>query len=194
MTKLRKVTRYLIKGQMIKKTITIGVTGSIAAYKAADLTSQLGKLGYSVRVIMTDSATKLIAPMTFLTLSQNPVITSLWGDADWKPTHINLADETDLFVVVPATANFIGKYTHGIADDALTTFALSYSGTVLIAPAMNPRMWNHPAVKANIDVLSNRGVIIIDPATGMVACGDTGKGKLAPLETILNQINNTLMK
>lgn len=179
---------------MGKKTITIGVTGSIAAYKAADLTSQLGKLGYDVRVIMTDSATKLIAPMTFLTLSRNPVITTLWNEGDWKPTHINLADQTDLFVVVPATANFIGKYTHGIADDALTTFALSYPGPVLIAPAMNPHMWTHPAVVANVAILKQRGVKIVEPDTGVVACGDTGKGKLAKLETILNQINNTLTK
>jgi len=179
---------------MKKKTITIGVTGSIAAYKAAELTSQLGKLGYSVRIIMTDSATKLITPMTFLTLSRNPVITTLWGEADWKPTHINLADETDLFVVAPATANFIGKYTHGIADDALTTFALSYPGPVIIAPAMNPHMWNHDAVKTNVDILKSRGVTIIEPATGVVACGDTGKGKLAPVESIVNQINNTLIK
>ena len=179
---------------MKNKTITIGVTGSIAAYKAADLTSQLGKLGYNVRVIMTESATKLVAPLTFLTMSQNPVITSLWDDADWKPTHINLADQTDLFVVVPATANFIGKYTHGIADDALTTFALSYPGSVVIAPAMNPHMWTHAAVQANVAILKSRGVEIIEPATGVVACGDTGKGKLASVETILNQINKTLTK
>ena len=179
---------------MKNKTITIGVTGSIAAYKAIDLTSQLRKLGHNVRIIMTESATKLVTPMTFLTLSQNPVITSLWIEGDWKPTHINLADQTDLFIVVPATANFIGKYTHGIADDALTTFALSYPGPVMIAPAMNPHMWGHAAVKANITVLESRGVEIIEPATGMVACGDTGQGKLASLETILKHINNTLTK
>ena len=179
-------------GIVKKKTITIGVTGSIAAYKAADLTSALVKLGHDVRVIMTESATKLIAPMTFLTLSKNPVITSLWGEAQWKPTHINLADETDLFVVVPATANFLGKYCHGIADDALTTFALSYDGAVLVAPAMNPRMWSHAAVQANSEVLRSRGVEFVGPASGVVACGDVGEGKLSTISDVVTKINNML--
>ncbi len=177
---------------MKKKTITIGVTGSIAAYKAADITSALVKCGHDVKVIMTESATKLIAPMAFLTLSQNPVITSLWGETQWKPTHINLADETDLFVIVPATANFLGKYCHGIADDALTTFALSYDGAVLIAPAMNPRMWNHAAVQENFRILQSRGVEFVGPADGLVACGDTGKGKLAAVDDVVTKINNML--
>ncbi len=172
----------------MSKTITIGVTGSIAAYKAADLTSRLIKTGANVKVIMTESATKLIAPITFFTLSKNPVITSLWEIPDWKPGHIGLADETDLFVVVPASANFIGKYTNGIADDALTTFALSYDGPVAIAPAMNPRMWNHPAVQSNVAILKERGVDIVGPAEGVVACGDKGTGKLEDVDTIFNYI------
>ncbi len=173
---------------MSKKTITIGVTGSIAAYKTADLTSRLKKLDYNVRIIMTESATKLITPITFFTLSQAPVITSLWEIPDWKPGHIGLADETNLFVVVPATANFIGKYTNGIADDALTTFALSYDGKVAIAPAMNPRMWNHPAVQKNVETLKERDVTIIEPATGVVACGDKGTGKLESVDKIIEVI------
>lgn len=173
---------------MSKKTITIGVTGSIAAYKAADLTSRLKKLNYNVRVIMTESATKLVTPLTFFTLAQTPVVTSLWDVPDWKPGHIGLADETDLFVVVPATANFIGKYTNGIADDALTTFALSYDGPVAVAPAMNPRMWSHPAVQHNIQLLKARHVRVIEPATGVVACGDSGTGKLECVEEIVKQI------
>ncbi|MGL4854747.1 MAG: flavoprotein [Lentisphaeria bacterium] len=173
---------------MTQRTITVGITGSIAAYKAADIVSQLIKNNFNVRVIMTESAMQLITPMTFFTLSQNPVITSLWEVPDWKPGHISLADQTDLFVVVPATANFIGKYTNGIADDALTTFALSYDGKVAIAPAMNPRMWSHLAVKDNVAKLVERGVHIIKPATGIVACGDFGTGKLAPVEEIVSSI------
>jgi len=183
-----KTTISARKIKMSKKTITIGVTGSIAAYKTADLTSRLKKLDYNVRIIMTESATKLITPITFFTLSQAPVITSLWEIPDWKPGHIGLADETNLFVVVPATANFIGKYTNGIADDALTTFALSYDGKVAIAPAMNPRMWNHPAVQKNVETLKERDVTIIEPATGVVACGDKGTGKLESVDKIIEVI------
>ncbi len=177
---------------MTKKTVTIGVTGSIAAYKAADIVSQLGKHDLNVRVIMTESATKLITPMTFFTLAKTPVITSLWDIPDWKPGHIGLADETDLFVVVPATANFIGKYCNGIADDAMTTFVLSYDKKVMIAPAMNPRMWNHVAVQNNVTTLKERGVEFIEPATGVVACGDEGKGKLAPVAEIVERILDAL--
>ena len=179
---------------MNKKVITLGITGSIAAYKAADLTSQLIKKGFDVRVIMTESAQKLIAPLTFFTLCQKPVITSLWDIPDWRPGHIALADDTDLFVVVPATANFIGKYTNGIADDALTTFALSFDGPVMIAPAMNPRMWNHAAVQTNVATLKQRHVTIIEPAVGIVACGDEGKGKLATLTDIVTAIESAINK
>lgn len=177
---------------MSKKTITIGVTGSIAAYKAADLVSRLSKLDVNIRVIMTESATKLVAPITFFTLAKSPVITSLWEIPDWKPGHIGLADETDLFVVVPATANFIGKYCNGIADDALTTFALSYDGAVAIAPAMNPRMWNHVAVQNNVEILKERGVDIVGPANGVVACGDKGDGKLENVDKIFDYIVKTV--
>lgn len=177
---------------MSTKTITIGVTGSIAAYKAADLVSKLVKTGANVRVVMTESATKIIAPITFFTLSQKPIITSLWEIPDWKPGHIGLADDTDLFIVVPGTANFIGKYCNGIADDALTTFALSYDGPVAIAPAMNPRMWNHVAVQKNVETLKERGVDIIGPANGVVACGDKGTGKLENIDIIFDYISKTV--
>ncbi|MEA2011952.1 MAG: flavoprotein [Verrucomicrobiota bacterium] len=165
-------------------TIILGVTGSIAAYKAADLTSRLCKKGANLYVIMTESAEKLICPQTFLTLSRNPVISSLWSSSNWQPRHIQLADEADLFLIAPATANFIGKYANGIADDALTTFALAFEGKVIVAPAMNPRMWRNPAVQENILSLKKRGAIIVEPEEGIVACGDYGRGRLANLDAI----------
>lgn len=172
----------------MKPTVTLGVTGSIAAYKAADLTSQLTKQKCDVQVIMTESATKLVTPMTFQTLSRNPVMSSIWDEPQWKPGHISWADRTSLFVVAPATANTLAKMAHGIADDALSTFALSYDGPVLVAPAMNPRMWQHPATQANVKLLEERGVKFVHPTSGLVACGDFGQGKLAPVETILHSI------
>lgn len=170
---------------MPKTAIALGVTGSIAAYKAADLCSKLTKHSIDPVVIMTKSAQQLVGEQTFFTLSKNPVVTSLWEVPDWRPGHIDLADRAKLLVVAPATANFIGKYTHGIADDPLTTFALSHNGPVLIAPAMNPRMWNHPAVQTNVETLKQRGVYFVGPADGVVACGDKGTGKLANVEDIL---------
>jgi len=176
----------------MKKTIVIGVTGSIAAYKAADLTSRLVKLNYSVTVIMTESAKKLICEQTFFTISQNPVISDLWGVSDWKPEHIALAEKCDLFVVAPSTANFIGKFTNGIADDALTTFALSRTCKVLIAPAMNTHMWEQPAVQSNCKILSDRGVHFIGPGSGFLACGTTGAGRLIDIPIIVDRINELL--
>ena len=177
---------------MAKYTIALGVTGSIAAYKAADLCSTLNKADIESVVIMTESALKLVGEQTFFTLSQNPVITDLWKVNDWQPGHIELADRAELLVVAPATANFIGKYANGIADDALTTFALSHDGPVLIAPAMNPKMWRHPAVQENCEVLKSRGVQFVDPASGVVACGHEGIGKLADVQDIVDAVLATL--
>ena len=175
---------------MKKTTIALGVTGSIAAYKAADLCSKLVQSDFDVVVLMTESAGKLITPQTFLTLSKNPVITDLWEIPEWQPGHIALADRAAIFAVVPCSANFIGKYANGIADDALTTYALSHSGKVLLAPAMNPKMWKHPAVQDNVEVLKSRGVIFSGPGKGRVACGADGEGRLANIETILDAIQN----
>ena len=175
---------------MKKRTIALGVTGSIAAYKAADLCSKLVQADFDVVVLMTESATKLVAPQTFLTLSKNPVITDLWKLPSWQPGHIALADRAELFAVVPSTANFIGKYANGIADDALTTYALSHSGKVLLAPAMNPKMWSHPAVQANIQTLKDRGVKLAGPASGRVACGAEGEGRLENIDTIFETITD----
>jgi phosphopantothenoylcysteine synthetase/decarboxylase len=168
--------------------VVLGVTGSIAAYKAADLTSKLMQANVEVRVMMTESATKLVQPQTFLTLSRQPVITGLWDLPSWQPEHIALAERAALLVIAPATANILGKMANGIADDALSTFALSHTGPVLVAPAMNPRMWQHPAVRANCALLKERGVIVVEPGTGRVACGEEGTGRLAPVEDILASI------
>jgi len=173
---------------MPKNTIALGVTGSIAAYKAADLCSSLNKSDVESVVLMTASALKLVGEQTFFTLSHNPVITDLWNINDWQPGHIELSERAELLVVAPASANFIGKYANGIADDALTTYALSHDGPVLIAPAMNPKMWNHPAVQANCETLKSRGVHFVGPATGVVACGDEGTGKLAAVADIVKAV------
>jgi len=177
---------------MAKHTIALGVTGSIAAYKAADLCSTLNKHDVESVVLMTKSALKLVGEQTFFTLSRNPVITDLWDVSDWQPGHIELSERAELLVVAPATANFIGKYTNGIADDPLTTYALSHTGPVLIAPAMNPKMWAHPAVQENCAKLKERGVHFVDPADGIVACGDKGTGKLAPVSDIVDRILSLL--
>ncbi len=167
-----------------KKVVVLGITGSIAAYKAADLCSRLVKADFDVHVIMTASALKLVGEHTFLTLSRNPVITDLWEMPQWQPGHIELSERADILAVAPCSANFIGKYANGIADDALTTYALSHAGPVLIAPAMNPRMWQHPAVKDNVKKLRSRQVHVIGPGRGRVACGEAkGTGRMVePLE------------
>ena len=164
--------------------ITLGVTGGIAAYKAADLCSKLTQKGFQVQVVMTENATKFVAPLTFQTLSRRPVITQLWEHADWKPEHVAVAQETKLFVVAPCTANFLAKYAHGLADDALSTFAISMHCPALLAPAMNPAMWSHPAVQENVRILQSRGVHFAEPAKGRVACGADGVGRMASVEEI----------
>jgi phosphopantothenoylcysteine decarboxylase len=173
---------------MSKKTIALGVTGSIATYKAADLCSKLVQADFNVVVLMTEAAQKLVTKQTFLTLSRNPVITDLWDMPDWQPGHIALAEEASLLVVAPCTANFLGKYAHGIADDALTTYALSHSGDIIVAPAMNPKMWKNQAVQDNVTLLKQRGVKFIGPASGKVACGDDGEGRMESVEAILSEI------
>ncbi len=171
-----------------KKTIVLGVTGSIAAYKACELTGALVKAGHDVNVIMTASACRLVCPQSFMTLSRNPVTTDLWEHNDWRPGHIELAIRADLLVVAPATANIIAKMAHGIADDALSTYHLSHTGPVIVAPAMNPRMWGHPATRANVALLKERGVVFAGPDSGRVACGEDGPGRLCTVEEILEHI------
>src|SRR5882757_8503408 len=170
-----------------RRNIVLGVTGSIAAYKAAELTSQLSKQEYSVRVVMTADALRFITPLAFKTLSRNPVITDLYdAEEGWKPIHIKLADEADLLLIAPATANVLAKLAHGLADDALTCIALALNprGKLLIAPAMNGKMWLHPATQASVATLKQRGAEFIGPEEGMLSCGYEGLGRLWPVEKI----------
>ena len=170
---------------MSKTLIALGVTGGIAAYKSAQLCSDLVKNGFEVQVIMTENATRFVTPLTFRTLSRNPVITSLWDLPQWQPEHVALAQSAELFVTAPATVNFIAKYANGIADDALSTFAATYAGPAVIAPAMNPAMWRHPACQANASLLAERGVTFAGPVAGHVACGADGVGRMMEPEDIL---------
>jgi phosphopantothenoylcysteine synthetase/decarboxylase len=175
------------------KLIVLGVTGSIAAFKAADLCSKLAK-EYEVQVIMTENACRFVTPVTFRTLSRRPVITTLWeNESLWRPRHVELADEADLFAVVPATANFLAKSACGIADDALSTFAATFNGTHIYAPAMNPKMWAHPACVANAEILRKRNVLFAGPATGNVACGAAGTGRLTAVGEILQLIRENCL-
>ena len=169
------------------KNIVLGVTGSIAAHKAADLTSLLAKQGFNVRVVLTADAQKFITPLPFKTLSRNPVITDLYDEEEgWKPTHIRLADEADLLLIAPATANVLAKLANGHADDALTCIALALNpkAKLLIAPAMNGKMWQHAATQQNAATLKKRGAEFIGPEKGMLSCGYEGLGRLWPMEKI----------
>ncbi|MCG8525986.1 MAG: phosphopantothenoylcysteine decarboxylase [Opitutales bacterium] len=183
-----------IHQSLADKRIVLGVTGSIAAYKAADITSQLVKLGAHVRVIMTESAAKFITPLTLQTLSRNRVYTSMWDAVDnWEPDHIDLADHSDLLLVAPATAQTIANFAHGNAPDLLSNTYLATRAPVMIAPAMNGKMLEHPATRSNIDTLRGRGVQFVDPVEGMLACGYVGNGKLASVETICENVREFLM-
>jgi phosphopantothenoylcysteine synthetase/decarboxylase len=172
------------------KNIVLGVTGSIAAYKAADLTSQLTKAGCDVHVVMTQDAQKFITPLPFKTLSRHPVTTDLYEEEEgWKPNHIRLADEAQLLLIAPATANILAKMAHGIADDALSCIALALNpqAKILVAPAMNGKMWLHPATQENVATLKKRGVQFIGPEEGMLSCGYEGIGRLWKIDEIANR-------
>jgi phosphopantothenoylcysteine decarboxylase/phosphopantothenate--cysteine ligase len=161
------------------KHVLLGVTGGIAAYKAAELVRLLVKAGAEVHVLMTENATEFVAPLTFQTLSGNPVYVKTFKLLDTSDIqHTSLSDLADLAIVAPATANFLGKYANGVADDLLTTTLLATQAPVLLAPAMNPRMWAHPAVAENRAKLAARGVRSIGPEAGEVACKDVGYGRM----------------
>ncbi|SDJ73382.1 bifunctional phosphopantothenoylcysteine decarboxylase/phosphopantothenate--cysteine ligase CoaBC [Sediminibacillus albus] len=171
------------------KKIVLGVTGGIAAYKACTLTSKLTQQGADVKVIMTKSAAEFVSPLTFQALSRNPVFTDTFDEKDpAKIAHIDLADWADLFLVAPATANFLGKIANGIGDDMLTTSILATEASVYIAPAMNVHMYAHPAVIANMKRLEGWGYKFIEPGSGLLACGYVGKGRLEEPETIMEAI------
>lgn len=179
----------------MSKTVVLGVTGGIAAYKALDLVSKLKKKNIDVHVIMTDSATKFVTPLSFQSLSQNQVIVDMFLEPkSWEIQHISLADKADAFAVVPATANVIGKVANGIADDMLTTTIMATKAPVLFAPAMNVHMYENPIVQRNISFLKEMGYYFVDPIEGRLACGYTGKGKLNDTEIILDYIDMLLCK
>ena len=171
------------------REIVVGISGGIAAYKTADLVSRIVQAGAAVTVVMTEAATRFVGPLTFQTLSGRPVYTGLWDSPEgFRSEHVALADRADLVVVAPATADCLGKLAHGIADDLLSTFLLAIDVPLLVAPAMNARMWAHPAVAANLETLRSRGVRIIGPDEGRLACGAVGKGRMAEPPVILAEI------
>lgn len=175
------------------KTVVLGVTGGIAAYKACVLTSMLRKQGAAVHVIMTENATKFVAPLTFETLSNHPVVTDTFARPDtWEVEHIALAQAADVFVIAPATANIMAKMAHGIADDMLSTTVLATKAPVLIAPAMNTGMWTAPATVENTRILRSRGVRFVGPEGGFLACGDTGVGRMSEPEEIFRAVDEIL--
>lgn len=172
------------------KTIVLGVTGSIAAHKAVDLASQLTKAGHSVHVVMTSDALRFVTPLPFKTLSRHPVVTDLYDEEEgWKPTHITLADTADLLLIAPATANTLAKLANGIADDALSCIALALNpaAKLLIAPAMNGKMWQHPATQQNVATLKARGAQFVGPDAGLLSCGYEGVGRLEVVEEIVKR-------
>src|SRR5690348_11833366 len=154
------------------KTIVLGVTGSIAAYKSAELASLLVKQGHDIFVVMTNDATEFISPLTFQTLSKNPVTTNFYDEKEsWRPGHIDLADRANLLLIAPATAHIIAELANGLANHPLAAMALATRAPILLAPAMNGKMWQHAATIENVEKLKSRGVEFIGPEEGMLACG-----------------------
>lgn len=172
------------------KQIVLGVTGSIAAHRAVDLASLLTKSGAAVHVVLTADAQRFVTAVPFKTLSRHPVVTDLYDEVDgWQPVHIRLADEADLLLVAPATAHSLARLALGLADDALGCIALALraEAKVLVAPAMNGKMWLHPATQQHVKTLRDRGCEFIGPETGTLACGYEGVGRLWPVEAIATQ-------
>jgi phosphopantothenoylcysteine synthetase/decarboxylase len=173
--------------------IVLGVTGSIAAYKAADLVRLMHKRGWDISVIMTRGAVEFVTELTLRTLSHNPVAVDMFSkEHDWYPEHISLADRATVLVIAPCTANVMAKLAHGLSDDLLSCTALACPAPLVIAPAMNCRMWAHPATQANLAVLKARGAAIVDPEEGDLACGSQGRGRLAAVESILGVVERVI--
>lgn len=178
---------------LTEKNIVIGMCGGISAYKVVDVVSRLKKLEASVTVIMTENATKFVSPLTLRAISHEPVITDMFAEPDnWDTEHISLAEKADLFVVAPATANIIGKIAAGVADDMLTTTIMATEATVLLVPAMNTGMFENPIVQENIYKLKQLGYLVMEPGTGLLACGTVGKGRLPEPPLIVEEINRVL--
>jgi phosphopantothenoylcysteine decarboxylase len=168
-----------------RKSVVLGVTGSIAAYKSAELAILLVKQGHDVFVVMTKEATEFITPLTLQTLSKNPVTTSFFDEKEnWRPGHIELADRASLLLIAPATAHIIAELAHGLAGHPLAAIGLATRAPILIAPAMNGRMWGHESTQANVELLKSRGADFIGPEEGMLACGYEGTGRLWKVDDI----------
>ncbi len=172
----------------MKPNVLLGITGSIAACKAADLASQLTRHGCNVTAVMTLDAQEFITPLTLQVLTRNPVVTGLYDEKQsWRPGHIQLADGADLVLIAPATANILAKLAHGLADDVLSAICLATRAPILHAPAMNGKMWEHPATCRNVATLTEWGHSFIGPEAGMLACGYEGPGRLWPVEGIVER-------
>lgn len=171
------------------REILLGVTGGIAAYKSADLCSKLVQQGAGVSVVMTAAATKFVGPMTFAALTNRPVHTSLWESPEHPlGEHIGLAQRAELLIVAPATAGYMARVAHGLADDLLSTLALTCECPLLFAPAMNTAMWEKPSVQRNVQQLRDDGVSLIEPGSGWLSCGRVGAGRMAEVPEILQRI------
>lgn len=178
-----------LKSNLVDRTVVLGVTGSIAAYKSADITSRLTDLGANVFPVLTESACKFIQPLTLQTLARNPASYDLWQEAQsWQPGHVELADQADLLLVAPASAHCIANFAQGFSPDLLSSIHLATQAPTMIAPAMNGKMLVHNATKANISLLRERGYHFIEPQCGQLACGYEGDGKLADVDTIINTV------
>ena len=176
-------------------TVAVGVSGGIAAYKSCEIVSTLTKLGAKVKVIMTANATEFVKPLTFEVLSNNPVVTSMWDrKKEWEVEHVSIANEADLFIVAPTTANVIAKLASGIADDMLTTTILATKSPILVCPAMNTNMWDNSITQENITKLKSRGYYFMDVDDGRLACGVTGKGRMAEPKAIVDRAIDILLK
>ena len=178
-----------------KTSVLVGVTGGIACYKTAAVVSTLCKREMDVDVIMTENAAEFVGPVTFQTLSKNPVTIDTFGSVKyWEVEHIALAEKADLMLIAPATADIIGKIASGIADDMLTTTVMAVTSPVVLAPAMNVHMYENPIVQENIEKLKEHGYLFIEPGEGLLACGDTGKGRMAEPEEIVEYVCGLLEK
>ncbi|MEM9399400.1 MAG: flavoprotein [Verrucomicrobiota bacterium] len=180
-------------GRLKSKRIILGVTGSIACYKAVELASLLVKEEAKVDVILTHSAQNFIKPLSFSSLTHSKVFTDLWDEEpESGTTHIDLADQADLVLLAPATAHILAQMAHGLAGDLLTSLLLATRAHILVAPAMNGNMWLHEATKQNVSVLKDRGVSFIEPESGQLACGYEGVGRLANVDAIFQHVLNIL--
>lgn len=175
-----------------QKTIILGVTGSIAAYKAVSIASELTKAGFRVPVIMTDAAQRFVQPLSFEAITHQPVYTGLWQEHMVEPRHIGLAEQADLLLIAPCTANMLAKLAHGFADDLLSCTALATRAPIMLAPAMNDHMYAHEATQQNRATLHNRGVLFVGPDGGRLASGKMGTGRMSQPESICTAATHLL--